>query len=159
MALTHSDIAQAANRGAHANAGNLYTYPGAPSSYDSYYSYSWMPRIMSQALDALAAIGIRAEQTIVSFNTPIAMRYTGADGRMVWIMAETNYSARTSKQIGKLRPGWNSPGLAGRIERVPFDVTAADLRRIIDGKMSYVPDHRRGHVGRYVPGPNYIPGE
>lgn len=159
MALTHSDIAPAANRGEHADAGKLYTYPGAPSRFDSYYGSSWMPRQMSQALDALAAIGIRAEQTIVSFNTPIAMRYTGADGRMVWIMAESNYSSRTAQQVSKLRGGWNRSGLAGRIERVPFDVTAADLRRIIDGKMCYVPDHRRGHVGRYVPGPNYIPGE
>lgn len=158
MALTHYDIAPAANRGEHAAAGNLSTFPGSPGVYFTHYSSSWMPRQMGQALNALAAIGIHAEQTIVSFDTPIAMRFTGADGRMVWIMAETNYSARTSAQIGKLRGGWNRRGLAGRIERVPFDVTAAELRRIIDGKMSYVPDHRRGHVGRYVPGPNYTEG-
>ncbi len=153
MAITHYDIHRFANRGEHATAGNLSTFPGSPSWFDSCYGMSRMPRKMSQALDALASIGIRAEQTIVSFNTPIAMRYGN-----VWILAETKYSSRTAQQINKLMPGWNRAGLVGRIERVPFDVSAAELRRIIDGKMHYIPG-TRGKLGRYVPGPNYIPGE
>lgn len=150
MSLTHRDIAPAANRGEAADAGNLYTFPGNPGRFNSYYGHSWMPRGMSLALDALAEIGLKAEQTIVSFNTPIAMRFGN-----VWIMAETNYSARTSQQIGKLRGGWNRAGLQGRIERVPGDISAAELRRVVDGKMSYVLPRTKTEVGRFVAGPNY----
>lgn len=151
MALTHSDIAPAANRGEFADAGNLYTFVGAPGYYESAYGQSWMPRGMAQALDALAATGTKAEQTIVSFNTPIAMKFGD-----VWIMAESNYSARTSQQISKIGAGWNQPGLHGSIERVPFDVSATELRRIIERKMRFIPGATKTHPGKFVPGPNYI---
>lgn len=149
MSLSHRDIAPAANKGIAADAGNLYTYPGAPSYYTSGLNASWMPRGMARALDALAAAGTRAEQTIVSFNTPIAMRFGD-----VWIMAETNYSARTSAQISKLHGGWNRKGIAGRVERVPVDVTVEELRRIIDGKQRYILPSTRHGIGRYVRGVN-----
>lgn len=151
MSLTHSDIAPAANRGEAADAGNLYTHPGPPSSYRSgFWSHSWMAEGMAQALTALSEIGIKSEQTIWSFATPIAMRFGN-----VWIMAETNYSSRTSGQIAKLRGGWNRTGLSGRIERVPGDISAAELRRVIEGKMSYVLPRTKTQVGRFVAGPNY----
>ena len=151
MSLTHSDIAPAANRGEAADAGNLYTHPGPPSSYRSgFWSNSWMAEGMAQALTALSEIGLKAEQTIWSFNTPIAMRFGN-----VWIMADTNYSSRTSQQISKLGARWNRTGLSGRIERVPGDITAAELRRVIDGKMSYVLPSTKTQVGRFVAGPNY----
>ncbi len=153
MSLTHSDIAPAANRGKAADAGNLYTFPGEFSRYSvGGSSNSWMPRGMAQALDALAAAGIRAEQTIVSFNTPIAMKFGN-----VWIMADTNYSARTSQQINKLGAGLRHTGLDGRIERVPGDISAAELRRVIDGLQSYRPAGR-WKLGAWVPGPNYTAG-
>lgn len=157
MALTHSDIAPAANRGEAANAGNLYTHPGAPRSLNSWLSSSWMPRTMGRSLDALADLGIKADQTIWSFNTPIALRYYDADGEPVWIMAETNYSSRTGQQINKLMPGWARRGLRGRIERVPSDVSPLELRRIIAGLQRFVPGHG-AKVGHYVPGPNYTAG-
>lgn len=151
MALTHSDIAPAANRGEAADAGNLYTFPGAPRRYSNGgFGSSWMPRGMAQALDALAEIGIKSDQTIMSFNTPIAMKFGN-----VWIMADTNYSSYTSRQINKLGAGWKRTGLDGRIERVPGDISAAELRRVIDGKMSYVLPRTKSEVGRFVAGPNY----
>lgn len=151
MSLTHSDIAPAANRGEAADAGNLYTHPGPPSSYRSgFWSNSWMAEGMAQALTALSEIGLKSEQTIWSFNTPIAMRFGD-----VWIMAATNYSSRTSQQIGRLRGGWGRTGLRGRIERVPGDISAAELRRVIEGKMSYVMPRTKTDVGRFVAGPNY----
>lgn len=153
MALTHSDIAPAANRGEAADAGNLYTFPGPPPSHlFGFYSRSWMPRGMADSLGVLADRGIRADQTIVSFNTPIAMRFDDA-----WIFAETNYSSRTSQQISKLMPGWGRRGLSGRIERVPHDVNPSELIRIIGGLTRFVPGDR-GKVGRYVPGPNWVAG-
>lgn len=155
MSLTHRDIAPAANRGEDADAGNLYTFPGAPSRYsgDGWGRGSWMPRGMAQALDALAAAGIRAEQTIVSFNTPIAMKFGS-----VWIMAETNYSARTSQQINKLLPGYRRAGISGRIERVPGDISAAELRRVIDGLQTYSLPCTKSGFGTWSPGPNYTTG-
>lgn len=150
MALTHSDIAPAANRGEAADAGNLYTSPGAVRRYDSYFSHSWMPRPMSLALDALAAEGTRADQTIFSFMTPIAMRFGD-----VWIMAESNYSSRTSQQISKLGAGWRRSGLDGRIERVPGDVSLTELKRVIAGLQHYVLPNVRHGVGRWIPGPNF----
>lgn len=152
MALTHSDIAPAANRGETADAGNLYTFPGPPSRYSGFWSNSWMPQGMADSLDALAAEGIVAEQTIMSFATPIAMRFGD-----VWIMAETNYSARTSQQIGKLGAGWNRPGLDGVIRRVPGDVNPLELRRVLEKKMRFIPGDR-GKTGRYVPAENWVPG-
>lgn len=152
MALTHSDIAPAANRGEAADAGNLYTFPGHHSTYRSAWSHSWMPRGMAGSLDILADRGIRADQTIVSFNTPIALRFGD-----VWIFAETNYSSRTSQQISKLMPGWGHRGLSGRIERVPHDVNPSELIRIIGGLTRFIPGDR-GKVGRYVPGPNWVAG-
>lgn len=150
MALSHRDIAPAANKGIAADAGNLYTFPGAwPHYANGGFRSSWMPRGMARALDALAAAGTRADQTIVSFNTPIALRFGD-----VWIMAETNYSSRTSSQISKLHGGWNRKGLDGRVERVPVDVTVEELRRIIDGKQRYVLPSTRHGIGRYVRGVN-----
>lgn len=148
MSLTHSDIARFANHGEAADAGNLFTHPGAPRSYDSYFSHSWMPRIMSKSLDALAADGTRADQTIWSFNTPVAMRFGD-----VWIMWEDNYSSRTSQQISKFV--WQ---LDGRIERVPGDVTPSELKRILAGLQSYVRSANRHGIGGWTPGPSYTPG-
>lgn len=158
MSKTHRDIAPAANRGESCDAGNLYTFPGESTYYRSFFSASWMARGMADALEVLSAYGLKANQTIGSFNTPIAMRFNGPDDH-VWIMAETNYSARTSQQINKLMGGWANAGLSGRIERVPADVTADELRRIIDGKMRYVLPRTRHGVGSYVPGINYTEGE
>lgn len=154
MSLTHRDIAPAANRGEAADAGNLYTFPGEFSRYCvGGFSNSWMPRGMAQALDALAAAGIRAEQTIVSFNTPIAMKFGS-----VWIMAETNYSACTSQQISKILPGYRRAGISGRIERVPGDISAAELRRVIDGLQTYSLPCTKSGFGAWSPGPNYTTG-
>lgn len=153
MALTHSDIAPAANRGEAADAGNLYTFPGATRRYSNGgFGSSWMPRGMADSLDILAGRGIQADQTIMSFATPIALRFGD-----VWIFAETNYSARTSAQISKLMPGWGHRGLSGRIERVPHDVNPSELIRIIGGLTRFIPGGR-GKVGRYVPGPNWVAG-
>lgn len=146
MAITHYDIAAYANRGEFASSGNLSTNPGGQRRYSrGMFSGSWMPDGLANALEALAADGLTANQTIHSFSTPIAMRFGD-----VWIMNHDNYSARTSAQIGKLRGSYRHEGLAGRIERVPGDISAEELRRVIDGKMRYVGPRTRGGIGSWV---------
>ena len=143
MALTNSQIPAFANRGetASTQTGNFWTVPGFTGNQGH------MPGNLYWTIKAIDRLGVghNIEQTVYSYGTPIAFKVRG-----VWIRPERGYSATTAgKHQSQLYK------LSGRTEFVPMDISAAELLRVIDGKMRYVRARTKSEVGRFVAGPNY----
>ena len=110
-----------------------------------------MPRAWERLYSARAA-SRAVVRVIYSYNTPIAW----LDRDYGWIIPRVTYSVTTSvKHQSQLYR------LNGRHISAPWDATAEDMRRVLDGRMMFVRAGKWG-TGDYAgtrPGPNYVAGE
>lgn len=141
---TNKSIVPAALRGETVETanGNMSTVNVAGRTHYGYWKGN-----MPKSWDALYSERVReghVTQVIFSYATPIAWR----DSEHGWIVPVVRYSATTSSkhQTHLYR-------LKGRQLYLPYDATAEDAQRVLDGRMIFNGD--RGTL----PGPNYVAGE
>ena len=116
---------------------------------EGYMSYcGQLPSGWATILDAAFREG-RISQVIYSYSTPIAWH----DSRYGWIIPVVSYSITTSSKhqthLYRLR---------GQHIAVPYDASAAEIQRVLDGLMSFTTNASGKFTGT-IAGTNYTPGE
>lgn len=109
-----------------------------------------LPDVWNNFLESAFQDG-RISQVIYSYSTPIAWR----DEKYGWVVPAVTYSVTTSSKhqthLYKLR---------GRRIFLPWDASAEEAQRVMDGKMIFTTLGRwDGKIVCTIPGPNYVAGE
>lgn len=139
--LTNEQVVLAARDGRYgvSSTYGMSTHPGAPNRWG--YFPSGLKSVFQHP-----SINGKIEQTVYSYDTPIALKVMGA-WIQPWMMYSMTTSAKHQSQLYILETSL-----------IPYDCSAQELLRVINGYMYYTPTRRTAGIGRWYRGWNWIEG-